>query len=135
MHHDNRADPGGDRQHNGERAQNHRFVVDARCFAGEVRSTVLDLGFARRAHHAHLQRKHHEQMKRGIDETRAAPTHVLDHECAQRPADRAGETAEQCEIGDWPARLAAIHAAERGEDCIVKASCPFRDQSAPRPAR
>jgi hypothetical protein len=55
----------------------------------------------------------------------------MKHALRQRPANRAGETTEQCEIGDWPARLAAIHAAERGEDCIVKAGAHAKSNQHP----
>ena len=41
---------------------------------------------------------------------------MLDHECAERPANCAGKTTKQRQAGDRPACFAAIHAAKRGED-------------------
>ena len=45
---------------------------------------------------------------------------MVDHEGAERPAHRAGKPAEQREIGDRPARLAAVEPAERGEHRIIE---------------
>ncbi len=59
-------------------------------------------------------------MQSRIDKAGGAPAGMLDHEGAERPADGAGETAKQRQIGDRRARLTAIHAAERGEDRVIK---------------
>ena len=78
-------------------------------------------GVLRPPHHRHLQRQRHDQVQAGIDEAGAAPADVIDHESAERPADRAGEAAEQREVGDRSARRAAIHTPERGEDRVIEA--------------
>src|SRR5215475_534055 len=61
-------------------------------------------------------------MDRRVDETCASPPEMLDHKCTQRPANRAGKTAKERQAGDRPARFAAIHPAECGENRIIKAS-------------
>jgi hypothetical protein len=45
---------------------------------------------------------------------------MIDHERTQRPADRAGETAEQREVCDRTPRVAAVDAAERGEHRVIE---------------
>jgi len=71
-------------------------------------------------------------MQRRVDEAGAAPSGVLDHEGAERPADRAGKAAEQREAGDRPARFAAIEPAERGEHCVIEAAAHAETEHDPR---
>ena len=76
--------------------------------------------FRRAADHRHLQRQRDEEMQARVNETGLAPADMLDHERAQRPADRAGKAAEQRQVGDRTARRAAIHPPERGEHRVIE---------------
>jgi hypothetical protein len=60
-------------------------------------------------------------MQGGIDEASTAPADGLRQECAQRPTHRAGETAEQRQVGDGSSRLLAVELPERCEHGVVEA--------------
>ena len=122
MHDHDRADARRDRQHGGEQRENQHFIVDWRGLSGVVLfARAGRSGAGRCADNGHLQRHDQKQMQPRIDKAGRAPAGMLDHEGAERPADGAGKSAEQREIGDRRARLAAVHASERGENRVVKA--------------
>ena len=99
--------------------------------ASEVSARAAGGGLRRPAHHGHLQRQRHAEMQRRVDQAGAAPAGELDQPRAQRPAHRAGEAAEQREVGDRPARRVAVHPAERGEHRVVQAGAHAETEHRP----
>ena len=122
MDRDHRHDDRGNRQPEGEDDEGGPVTGALlsrgrlRRIRGPDRRHVLFL--ARNAEQ--VERQHHGEVDRGVGETRAAPAEPLDEQRAERPAHRAGETAEQRQVGDRAARVLAIEAAQGGERRIIQ---------------
>ena len=136
MHHHNGADAGGQREHQSERCKDQRLIGNPPRWRrrGRHRSCGrIDFTLRRAADHRHLQRQHDNEVQACIDKTGFAPADLLDHESAKRPADGAGETAEQRQIGDRLTRLFAVDAGRVRRRPRHKARSPCRARAPPRP--
>jgi hypothetical protein len=72
--------------------------------------------------HHQLQRKGDDEMHRRIHQTGFAPAEGVGEERAQRPAHRAGKSAEQRQVGDRPARAVTVQPPERREGGVVESA-------------
>ena len=82
-------------------------------------------------HQGQVQRQRHGQVQRGIDEAGAAPAQAGVEPCRERPADRAGEPAEQGERGDRLPCSLAVQPPQGREGRIVEARTHGEAQDQP----
>ncbi len=73
-----------------------------------------------------IERQSGKQLHRRVDEACAAPADLGHQEGGNRPADGAGEAAEQGQGGDRRTRAVAVQAAKRREGRVIE-PCPHAE--------
>ena len=125
-------DPG--RGQNRREQPHHRHAVGQRL-AGKNRRVglghdELPAGLARDSEKG--QRQGHHEMQAGIGEAGAAPADGLDEPGRQRPADGAGESAPEGQLGDRAPRLAHRRAVRASRRPRRRDRLPCRRRATPR---